>query len=130
MPCHVPSSSTSRRRQVPRIRSAPPPSLLAVLDLSQPAERQAHDFLIRATSGCDRMWELKTARRHGDVLLCVVRWIHRRAAAMPFSVAEVSLSEDAVAWRYFANSKAARAEMVRRCTSPTMGEQAHRSPPR
>jgi len=58
-PCRV----MSRRRQPPRVRSAPPPSLLAVLDLRKPGERQAHVFLPRATSKRDRMWTLLTIRR-------------------------------------------------------------------
>jgi len=90
----------------------PPP--LALLDLSKPAELQAHDFLVRATSGRDRMWELKTLRRQGDVLLCVVRWVHPDKTTQPFSLAEVSLTEIAVRWRYYGSAVAARAEMEQR----------------
>lgn len=114
MPCHVPRSSVSRRRQPPRIRSAPPSAPLAVLDLSKPGERQAHDFLLRATSKRDRMWTVLSVRRLGDDLLCVVRWAHPDAAAKPFALAEVSLTDAAVCWRDYPTADAAQAEMERR----------------
>jgi hypothetical protein len=66
----------------------------------------------------DRMWELIRLRRQGDVLLCVVRWVHPDNRATPFSLAEVSLTAIAVHWSYFANPEAARVEMERRCTAP------------
>ena len=114
MPCYVPRSSVVRRRQPPRIRSAPLPLPLAVLDLSIPGERQAHDFLLRATSRRDRMWTLIVVRRIGDLLLCVVRWAYPNAAAKPFALAEVSLTETAVCWRDYPTADAAQAEMERR----------------
>lgn len=97
---------------------------LALLDLSNPGERQAHEFLVWATSKRDRMWTLYSLRRQGDVLLCVVRWAHAESAAHRFSLAEVSLIESAVRWRYFASTDTARAEMERRCASSTIGEEA------
>lgn len=118
MPCHVPRSSVSRRRQPPLVRSAPPPSPLAVLDLSKPGERQAHDFLLRATSKRDRMWTLLTVRRLSGELLCVVRWAHPDDAAKPFALAEVSLIETAVCWREYPSADAAQVEMERRCAMP------------
>lgn len=118
MPCHVPRSSVSRRRQRPRIRSVPPPSPLVVLDLSDPGERQAHDFLLRATSKRDRMWTVLTVRRLGDDLLCVARWAHPGAAAEPFALAEVSLTQAAVCWRDYPTADAAQAEMERRGAMP------------
>lgn len=95
-----------------------------MLDLNKPLERQAHEFLCRATSKRDRMWMLYSLRRQGDVLLCVVQWAHPESAAHTFALAEVSLTERAVCWRYHANVEAARAEMERRCASPTSGEGA------
>ena len=85
-----------------------------MLDLSKPGERQAHDFLMRATSGSDRIWELLDMRRLGDVLLCVVRWVHPEKTTKPFSLAEVSLTESAVCWRKFASAQAAVTEMRQR----------------
>ena len=116
MCCHVRSASVSRRR-LHRLRR----SLLielATLDLSQPAERQAYDFLCRATSKRDRMWSLFDLRRQGGVLLCAVRWVRPDDAAKPFALAEVSLTETAVYWRYYATAEAARAELARRCAEP------------
>ena len=110
---HVRKASVSRRRRQPLRQS--PPIALATLDLSQPAERQAHDFLCRATSKRDRMWTLCDLRRQGGVLLCAVRWVHPDDAAKPFALAEVSLTEMRVCWRDYATAEAARAELARRC---------------
>lgn len=120
MCCHVRSASASRRRHSLRHRRVPLPPL-AVLDLSKPGERQAHDFLCRATSKRDRMWTLYSLRRQGDVLLCVVGWVHSESAASRFSLAEVSMTEIAVHWRYYASPKAAQAEMERRCAALETG---------
>lgn len=122
MCCHVRSASASRRRRLPYPKTLPMP--LVVLDLSKPAERQAHDFLCRATSKRDRMWTLITLRRHGDVLLCVVRWAHPESPVKPFSLAEVSLTEMAVCWRDHPSIEAACKEMERRCAAPLMCEDA------
>jgi len=89
-----------------------------MLDLSQPVERQAHDFLCRATSKRDRLWTIFDLRREGGVLLCVVHWVHPDDAAKPFALAEVSLTESAVRWRDYATAAAARAELARRCVEP------------
>ena len=122
MCCHIRSASVSRRRRQPPRRS--PPLALATLDLSQPAERQAHDFLCRATNKRDRMWTLITLRRHGDVLLCIVRWAHPESPATPFSLAEVSLTEIAVCWRDHPSIETARTEMNRHCAVPAMSKDA------
>jgi len=121
MCCHVRSASASRRR--PQIRPSAT-SLVAALDLSKPGERQAHDFLCRATRKRDGMWTLSALRRHGDVLLCVVRWAHPSSPANPFSLAEVSLTEIAVCWRDYPSVEAVLDEMERRCAVPTMCEDA------
>ena len=119
--CFRPSSATaSRHRHSPR-RKAPSLPPLAVLDLSKPGERQAHDFLVRTTSGRDRMWELSTLRRLGDLLLCVVRWVHPEKDAKPFSLAEVSLTASAVCWRNYATAETARVELERRCAKTAHG---------
>jgi hypothetical protein len=115
MCCHVRSASASRRRRQLR-RPLAPPLPLAVLDLSKLSERQAHDFLCRATSKREGMWKLLDVHRHGDVLLCLVRWVHPNNSVKPFSLAEVSLTERAVCWRDHATPEAARAEMERCCT--------------
>lgn len=116
MCCHARSAIVSRRRRQ-LLRKTAPPTLppLAMLDLSKPAERQAHDFLCRATSKRDRMWKVFDLRRQDDTLLCVVRWVHPDKLAKPFSLAEVSLTETAVCWKYYATAEAARAEMEQRC---------------
>ncbi len=101
MCCHVRSASVSRRRRsISRTVPTLPP--LAMLDLSKPGEREAHDFLLRATSKRDRMWTILDLRRHGDVLLCVVRWVRPDDESKPFALAEVSLTEAAVCWRDYA----------------------------
>lgn len=115
MCCHVRSARVSRRR---RPLHQPPSTALATLDLSQQAERLAHDFLCCATSERDRMWTLLDVRREGGVLLCAVRWVHPDDAAKPFALAEVSLTETAVYWRDYATAAAARAELARRSAEP------------
>jgi len=115
--CFYARHATSSRRRPLRRRQTPSMPPLAMLDLSKPGERQAHDFLLRATSNRDRIWTLVTLSRLGDVLLCVVRWVHSASYAQNFALVVVSLIEPAVQWRYFASAKAARAEMKRRCAS-------------
>ena len=66
-------------------------------------------------------------RRQGDVLLCVVRWAHPESAAQTFALAEVSLTESAVCWQYYASVEAAQAEMDRRSA---MSERMGNDPPR
>ena len=98
MCCHIRSASVSRRRQV-KLRKTPTLPPLGILDLSKPGERQAHEFLLRTTNKRDQMWTVLDLRRHGNVLLCVVRWVHPADASKPFALAEVSLTETAVHWR-------------------------------
>ena len=86
-----------------------------MLDLSKPGEQEAHGFLLRATSKRDRIWTVLNLRRHGDVLLCVVRWMHPDDESKPFALAEVSLTEAAVCWRDYATVKDARVELEQRC---------------
>ena len=112
MCCHIKSASASRRRQI-KLRQAPTLPPLAMLDLSKPGEREAHEFLLRATDPKDQMWTILDVRRHGDVLLCVVRWVSPAKKTKPFALAEVSLTEAAVRWRSYATAAATRSELER-----------------
>lgn len=119
MCCHIKSASVSRHRQV-KLRKAPTLPPLAMLDLSKPGERKAHEFLLRATNPEDKMWTILDVRRHGDVLLCIVRWVHPERKAKPFALAEVSLTETAVCWQDYAAVEEARAEMEERYAAPVI----------
>ena len=55
--------------------------------------------------------------RQASTLLCVVRWFYPHDAGKPFSLAEVSLTETAVCWRYYPTADEASAEMERRCAA-------------
>ena len=114
MCCHIRSASASRRRRI-KVRQAPMLPPLAMLDLSKPGERQAHEFLLRTTDPKDRMWTLLDVRRHGDVLLCVVRWVCPAKKTKPYALAEVSLTESAVCWLDFESADSVRSELERRC---------------
>ena len=76
------SVSSRRRRQLARRR--PPSRALAVLNLTCEAERQAHDFVQRMSSGTDASWQLLTLCRNESELLCVVRWLHPETDEKPF----------------------------------------------
>ncbi|HMU40828.1 MAG TPA: hypothetical protein PKE31_17595 [Pseudomonadota bacterium] len=106
----------SRRRQI-KLRKAPTMPPLAMFDLSKPGERQAHEFLLRTTNPKDQMWTILDVRRHGDVLLCIVRWVCPAKKTKPYALAEVSLTESAVRWRDYVALEAAKSEMAQRCTS-------------
>ena len=114
MCCHIRSASASRRRQT-KMRRAPTLPPLAMLDLSKQGELQAHEFLLRTTDSKDQMWTILDVRRHGDVLLCVVRWVHPERKTKSYALAEVSLTEAAVRWRDYAMADSAREAMERRC---------------
>ena len=113
---HARSATVSRRRRLPHRQSAPLPPP-AVLDLSKAGERQAHDFLCRATSKRHNIWKLIALRRRGDVLLCVVQWLRPRHLPAPYSLARLSLTEPAVCWRDHATPESARSAMDARCSS-------------
>lgn len=123
MCCHVRRARVSRRQRPRRFNVSPSPPL-AMLDLGKSAERDAHDFLLRATSQRDCMWRLLDMRRQGDKLLCIVRWVHGDEVAEPFSLAEVSLIERAVCWRDYVTVEATRAELARRCDQTTQQDGA------
>ena len=113
MCCHIRSASVSRRRR-PITRKAPTLPPLAMLDLSKPGEQQAHEFLLRTTNKRDQMWTILDLRRHGDLLLCVVRWVHPGTKSKPYALAEVSLTEAAVCWRNVSTLEDAQAKLAER----------------
>lgn len=110
------SATASHPRLLHRQTPTLPP--LAMLDLSKPGERQAHDFLLHATNPKDRMWTILDVRRHGDVLLCVVKWAHPKQKSKPFALAEVSLTETAVRWRDCLTVESTQSALARRCLAP------------
>jgi hypothetical protein len=99
------------------MRKAPTLPPLAMLDLSKPGERQAHEFLLRTTDPKDQMWTILDVRRHGDVLLCVVRWVCPAKKTKPYALVQVSLTEAAVRWRDFSREDMARSAMAQRCNA-------------
>ena len=118
MCCHIKSASVSRHRQV-KLRKAPTLPPLAMLDLSKPGERQAYEFLLRTTDPKDQMWTILDVRRHGDMLLCVVRWVCPAKKAKPYALVEVSLTEAAVRWRDYSTAEAAWSDLERRRLATT-----------
>jgi hypothetical protein len=90
---------------------------LATLDLSKPGERQAHEFLLRTMDPNDQMWTILDVRRHGDVLLCIVRWVWSAKKARPYALVQVSLTEAAVRWRDYSREDMARSAMAQRCNA-------------
>lgn len=71
MPCSVPATSvSSRRRKNPLLSS--PPRFAATLDLSKPGEKSAHDFLLRATSGCLPLFRVLSVNRRDSSLLVAI----------------------------------------------------------
>ena len=115
--CFLPkaTSVSRRRRRLFQLRS--PPAPLAMLDLAQPGERQAQELVRRLSSGRRASWRVLGMGRDGSTLLCVVRWRKPQDAAAPYSLAEVSLTETAVCWRFYPSVEAARQEMDRRCAT-------------
>lgn len=105
MPCHVPSATVPRGRLSLSRRKAP--TVVAVLDLTDPPERAAHDLLRRFCTGRWPIWRLLALRRGDGVLYAAVEWVCCKARSR-FAVAEVSLREQAVCWRYFPTAAAAR----------------------
>ena len=114
MCCHIRGASVSRRRPI-KLRKAPTLPPLAMLDLSRPGEREAHEFLLRTIDPKDQMWTILDVRRLGDVLLCVVQWVCPAKKTKPYALAEVSLTEAAVCWRDYATVAATQTEMERWC---------------
>lgn len=97
----------------------------AVLDLSKSAERKAHDFLLRMSSGPDTSWKLLALCRQESVLLCAVQWVRCKTSPKPFSLVEISLVEQAVHWRDYTTAAAARAELLRCTLAAPRAEACH-----
>jgi DNA-binding transcriptional regulator YiaG len=102
MPCHVRSSSVSRRR-----RTLSPSGLLfghpkpaALLDLSQPGERYVERFMRWAATGPRPMWSPLAVARREKVLLVAVAW-REWPHDEPFGLVEISLAGDGMRWQTF-----------------------------
>lgn len=109
MPCHVPATSVPSKR----LRSSPirsPATVLAKLNLSKLGERDAHDLLLRFSSGRWPLWRLLGLRRQGQTLFAAVVWL-RSGRMDRYAVAELSLDRIAVCWRYAPSATAARAAL-------------------
>ncbi len=108
MPCHVPAARVSSRRHR-LISSSPPLAFLAVLNLDNPTERQACDYVRRATSGERPLWRLLGLGKAGRRLRCAVRWA-QQITAEHFSLVELDLADLsglALSWKDFATAAAA-----------------------
>ena len=68
----------------------------AVLDLSKPGHRSAHDFLLRATTGRNPLFRALAIRRKGRGLLVAVETVNAS-----YLVLRLSLTSQRVTWRYF-----------------------------
>lgn len=108
MPCHVPAARVfSRRHRL--ISSSPPLAFLAVLHLDNVTERQACEYVHRATSGESAIWRLLGIGKAGRRLRCAVRWA-QQATAEHFSLVEIDLADPsglALSWQDFATAAAA-----------------------
>jgi len=83
-----------RRRKNPLLSS--PPRFAATLDLSKPGEKSAHDFLLRATSGCLPLFRLLSMHRRGSSLLVAIE----SAQGSPF-VLSLSLVTNTLSLRQY-----------------------------
>lgn len=123
MPCHVPATSVSSVHRSPSLfKSAP--SIVARLDLAKPAERRAHDLVLRFSTGRWPLWRLLDMRREGLILYVAVEW-RRSRASDPYSVVQVSLSRTTLRWRDFQTAVAARRALNR--VDGTRHVRTHRS---
>ena len=111
MPCHVPATSVSSRRRRPSRAPSPPP-IAATLDLTKPGEREAHDLLLRFSTGRWPIWRLLGIRRKAQTLFVAVVWL-RGSPQDRHAIAELSLDKSAVCWSYAPNAAAARAELAK-----------------
>ena len=117
MPCHVPTTSVSyRRRALYQMR---PPAIAARLDLSEPGEAWAEDYLRRASTGRDAFWCPLGIRRDAAALVVAVRWLIGKKSER-FSVVTISLGEPAVSWRKYPSGKAAKAALADIDRKPTV----------
>ena len=91
MPCHVPATSVScRRRKNPLLSS--PPRFAATLDLSKPGEKSAHDFLLRATSGCLPLFRVLSMNRRGSSLLVAIESYQGSPFVLSLSLVKTTLA--------------------------------------
>ena len=88
-----------------------PPAIAAKLDLSNPGEAWAEDYLRRASTGSDAFWRPLGIRRADAALLVAVRWLIGKKRER-FSVVTISLTEHAVSWRKYPSGKAAKAALA------------------
>lgn len=102
MPCHVLSTSVSRRR-----RTVPPSGLLlgppnpaALLDLHKPGERWVERFMRWAATGPRPLWSPLAVARREKVLLVAVAW-REWPHDEPFGLVEISLAGDGMRWQSF-----------------------------
>ena len=105
MPCHVPATSVSSRRHA--LYPKRPPTIAAKLDLSKPGERSAHDFLVRATSGCLPLFRVLSMNRRGSTLLLAIE----SAQGSPY-VLSLSLEKTALSLRQWYPSHEAAKEAI------------------
>ena len=120
MPCHVRSTSASAYRRRTPLSASSPPAPLALLDLSQPGERAAYDFIHRSTTGRRPSWRMLDMRRQGERLLCVVLWAQRLRTHEPYGLVEIDLTDHTglgAHYHAFPTNEAADAELTRRCSS-------------
>ncbi len=68
----------------------------AVLDLSKPGHRSAHDFLLRATTGRNPLFRALAIRRKGRSLLVCVETM-----SCAYLVLRLSLTSQRMTWRNF-----------------------------
>mgnify|MGYP000930903614 FL=1 len=68
----------------------------AVLDLSKPGHRSAHDFLMRSTTGRKPLFRALAIRRKGQSLLVAVETVNAS-----YLVLRLSLTSHRLTWRYF-----------------------------
>ena len=109
MPCHVPATSVSyRRRALYQMR---PSDIPAKLDLSNPGEAWAEDYLRRASTGSDAFWRPLGIRRDAAAMFVAVRWLIGKKSER-FAVVTISLTEHAVSWRKYPSGKAAKAALA------------------
>jgi len=102
MPCHVRSSSVSRRRRIlsPSGLLLGHPKPAALLDLSKPGERFVERFMRWAATGPRPMWSPLAVARREKVLLVAVAW-REWPHDEPFGLIEISLAGDGVRWQSF-----------------------------
>ena len=75
----------------------------AVLDLSKPGHRSAHDFLLRATTGRNPLFRAFAISRKGQSLIVGVETISGN-----YLVLRLSLTSKRLTWRYFVSYPDAR----------------------